>query len=162
MRRARSEPQRRGARPPEPQPQREPRRRQEAGAPRRQRLRGRRPRRRHPGPAWPQPPPTRWPGGPPIRGARGPGACGGGAGARAGCQAGGTERDRACAGAGVPARGFLRSYPGSRGPHSRGGRAPREEAGLGLRAPGAGSRALSWALLSPAVRCRGRGPAAPR
>lgn len=52
--------------------------------------------------------------------------------------------------------------PRARGPHARGGRAPREEAGLGLRAPGAGSCALSWALLSPAVRCRDRGPGAPR
>ncbi|XP_046495609.1 NK1 transcription factor-related protein 1-like [Equus quagga] len=43
---------------------------------------------------------TCWPGRPPIRGARGWGACGGGAGARAGRPAGGAALDRACAGPG--------------------------------------------------------------
>lgn len=152
-----------GARPPEPQPQREPGNGQEAGARWWQRLRGRRPRRRQRGPAWPQPPPT--PAGPADRQSEVPRA-----GARAEAGRGrqwGSRSVRRCAlapapGQGVPAGPVPRKLPGARAARAGRGGAHREEAGLGLRAPGAGTRAPFWALPSGAVQCRGRGPGAPR
>lgn len=106
---------------------------------------------------------TCWPGPRPIRGARGGGACGGGAGAPAGRPAGEAVRARACAGAeGCPPGRFLGSSPGARAARAGRGGAHREEAGLGLRAPGAGIRAHSWALPSGAVQCWGQGLGAPQ
>lgn len=112
---------------------------------------------------------TCWPGRPPIRGAQGWGACGGGAGAPVGLPVGEAVRARACAGAGGARRAGSSEAPRRAGGTRRegrgasgGGGAHREEAGLGLRAPGAGTRAPFWALPSGAVQCRGRGPGAPR